>query len=398
MNKKTKRNKTNQEERKSPLQSNFDDLELFMSYLKNKKHILPNSIAVYERYEKKLLDWAGNRYLYNVSKIKPFFPEYLDALRKDDGSEYDQDYIKGACSFARRFFEYAYKHFANYTEKLAPDIFDDFSPIVKRSSIEKLNHYTEEDMLKIAALKPKSMNDLRNIAAFLFLYLSGIRIAAFLSLPIKDVFLDEGFIIQDPSNGTYTKLNKSGETILLDCPEIMEVVKQWDDIVRTNCPPESTWFARLDSKHQLNPKVIQYLDRRDPKTYCEARSNYKNFSRIMKALCNRAGIKYMSPHKGRYGNIHKWMETVETMEERQALAKNSLHTLAVLENTYARMSGTEAKSVMRKLANKRSSDSGGQVQLPTVKKLSSKQDSIYLDDLPDYVKQTIITLVNSTGH
>ena len=52
-------------------------------------------------------------------------------------------------------------------------------------------------------------------------------------------------------------------------------------------------------------------------------------------------------------HIHKWMETVETMEERQALAKNSLHTLAVLENTYARMSGTEAKSVMRKLANKK---------------------------------------------
>ena len=75
-----------------------------------------------------------------------------------------------------------------------------------------------------------------------------------------------------------------------------------------------------------------------------------------------------------------------------------LFTLAVLENTYARMSGTEAKSVMRKLANKKSGDSGGQVQLPTVKKLSSKQDSIYLDDLPDYVKQTIITLVNSTGH
>ena len=57
--------------------------------------------------------------------------------------------------------------------------------------------------------------------------------------------------------------------------------------------------------------------------------------------------------KGRYGNIHKWMETVETMEERQALAKNSLHTLAVLKNTYARMSGSEAKSVMRKLANKK---------------------------------------------
>ena len=71
--KKEKRNKPDQEVRKSPLQSNFDDIELFMDYLKNKKHILPNSLSVYGRYEKILLKWAGKRYLYNVSKIKPFF-------------------------------------------------------------------------------------------------------------------------------------------------------------------------------------------------------------------------------------------------------------------------------------------------------------------------------------
>ena len=105
----------------------------------------------------------------------------------------------------------------------------------------------------------------------------------------------------------------------------------------------------------------------------------------------------MSPHKGRYGNIHKWMETIETMEERQALANNSLHTLAVLENTYARMSGTEAKSVMRKLATK----SGGEDTAAAKKtqsrshNLSGNRDSIYLDDLPDYVRQTIMTLVNN---
>ena len=74
-----------------------------------------------------------------------------------------------------------------------------------------------------------------------------------------------------------------------------------------------------------------------------------------------------------------------------------LFTLAVLENTYARMSGTEAKSVMRKLANKKSGDSVEDTHLPSVKRLSSKQEPVYLDDLPDYVKQTIMMLVNNTG-
>ena len=91
------------------------------------------------------------------------------------------------------------------------------------------------------------------------------------------------------------------------------------------------------------------------------------------------------------------METIETMEEHQALADNSLHTLAVLENTYARMSGTEAKSVMRKLASK----NGGEDTVAAKKAqshsntLSGNRDSIYLDNLPDYVQQTIMTLVNN---
>ena len=61
------------------------------------------------------------------------------------------------------------------------------------------------------------------------------------------------------------------------------------------------------------------------------------------------------------------------------------------------MSGTEAKSVMRKLANKKSGDSVEEAHLPSVKRLISKQEQVYLDDLPDYVKQTIMMLVNNTG-
>ena len=93
-------------------------------------------------------------------------------------------------------------------------------------------------------------------------------------------------------------------------------------------------------------------DRRDPNTFKEAHGNYKNFTTAMKDICKRAGVTYKSPHKGRYGNIHKWMENITTMEERQALAENSLHTLPVLERTYSRMSNSEANSVMRRIAAK----------------------------------------------
>ena len=73
------------------------------------------------------------------------------------------------------------------------------------------------------------------------------------------------------------------------------------------------------------------------------------------------------------------METVETMEERQALANNSLHTLAVLENIYSRMSGTEAKSVMRKLATKQNSEITEKQETEKPKSPLQKQDSVNLD-------------------
>lgn len=376
-----------------PLQSNFNQIEAFLKYLSKKRHVQPNSISIYERYEKKILEWSGNKYLYNAGKFKLSFPEYIDKCRKEDGSEYDQDYINGACSFARRFFDYACKHFDMYQVRLPDTFFDEFIPIEKINSMDKLEYYTESDMLKIAAIKRISITDLRNIAAFIMLYLSGMRIAAFLTIPIKDIDLGRGILIQDPANGTYTKLNKKGETVLLDHPILLEIVREWDRTVRENCPLESTWFARLTSRRDFDPKIIQYRDRQDPRTYKEAKSNYHNLTRSMEDLCKRAGIPYKSPHKGRYGNIHKWMETVTTMEEKQALAENSLHTLPVLEKIYSRMPSCESNAVMQRLRSKQKENQPNANATASSILTAKRNNNVSLDNLPDFVQQTIITLV-----
>ena len=69
------------------------------------------------------------------------------------------------------------------------------------------------------------------------------------------------------------------------------------------------------------------------------------------------------------------METVETREKRQAYADNSLHTLAVLENIYSRMSGTEAKSVMRRLGVKQNSEIIEKQETAQPKSLHQKQEA-----------------------
>ena len=54
---------------------------------------------------------------------------------------------------------------------------------------------------------------------------------------------------------------------------------------------------------------------------------------------------------------------------------------------------------MRKLATKQNSEITEKQETEKPKSPLQKQDSVNLDNLPDYVKQTIMTLVNSiNGH
>ena len=114
----------------------------------------------------------------------------------------------------------------------------------------------------------------------------------------------------------------------------------------------------------------------------------------MKDICKRAGVTYKSPHKGRYGNIHKWMENITTMEERQALAENSLHTLPVLERTYSRMSNSEANSVMRRIAAK---EKKNVLPKPGTKKQDENGLPFDFYSLPECVQQTIIMIANNVS-
>ena len=73
----------------------------------------------------------------------------------------------------------------------------------------------------------------RTIAALAFLLLSGMRIAAFFTLPIKDVNLDSRTVRQLPTDGVCTKYNKAAITTLLMNSRLMKIIKEWDDLVRS---------------------------------------------------------------------------------------------------------------------------------------------------------------------
>ena len=251
-------------------------------------------------------------------------------------------------------------------------------------------------MQKVAMLESVTLFELRTIAAFLFMFLSGMRISAFLSLPIKAFDSEKKIVLQNPTEGTYTKLNKFITTKLLDNPIMMKRVLEWDAIVREKCPDNSTWYARMTSAGNFDPKIIDCINRQDPKTYKQARSSYKSLMRSWKKICQRAGIRYLSPHKERYGNIHEWMPFATTLEQIQALADNNGHSVHTLQRTYSRLEQNQSVSVMNKMIEKKKN--------PTAAPLNQKSEVPGLpfspeisDNLPEAAKEAIMLILKGSG-
>lgn len=175
-----------------------------------------------------------------------------------------------------------------------------------------------------------------------------MRIAAFFTLPIKDVNLDSRTVRQLPTDGVCTKYNKAAITTLLMNSRLMKIIKEWDDLVRSQCPLDSSWFARLDRNGNFDPRIIvpMTIDNKD-ELKARARYPYRDFCRDLKIVCEMAGVSYKSPHKARYGHIHLGMSKARTAEERKAISENAMHgSLAVTDEVYARMNSDHANKIL----------------------------------------------------
>jgi site-specific recombinase XerD len=146
-----------------------------------------------------LLNWAQGVSLHQASTIRPSFPEYMLSARLDgEEGRLSASYIKKTLATARLFFtwlsynEIGYKHI-----KLA---WIKTIKIKRLSDTPKNKEYvTLEEVLAIASCPAHSIKARRARAALVFLYLSGIRIGAFVSLPIQAVDIPNRYVSQYPS-------------------------------------------------------------------------------------------------------------------------------------------------------------------------------------------------------
>ncbi|RME59147.1 site-specific integrase [Candidatus Parcubacteria bacterium] len=183
----------------------------------------------------------------------------------------------------------------------------------------------------------------REQAAAAMLFASGMRSSAFGSLPIEAVDLEKMEIRQWPSLGVRTKNGKHATTYLLDIPELIDVIREWDSLIREQLPPEAMWYAPFRTDHFGN------------KTKLSSASAGKNrnqaIAKGLRKLYRAANLPYKSPHKFRHGHAVHALLGARTMAAYKAVSQNLMHgSIKVTDEVYAWLNEDDVRTQISSLA------------------------------------------------
>ena len=204
---------------------NRNTWKLTKEYLRFREEVdqLSKGSLLLERdYLRHFLEWTQSKPIDAVEDIRPTFPEYLKTARLDGKNKpLSASYVKKTIGSTRRFFKWVIVYKRGHAIKVSNRWLDTLRPPKFMTENKEHEAVTIDEIMAIANAPVYSLRDKRIRAAAVFLFLSGMRVGAFVTLPIKAVDLNELCIRQWPSLGVKTKFNKYGTTYLLPVKELL---------------------------------------------------------------------------------------------------------------------------------------------------------------------------------
>ncbi len=301
------------------------------------------SIAIEKTHLLLLLEYAAETAFHKLPFKQPSFTEHIKMPgKRRDGKEgiHSPEYQRKALSSTRHFFEWLKDEKEAYSTISTRWIKSlKIKPLPNKP---KQKYYSLDEIIQIANTPVASLNEERIRAACAFLFLSGMRIGAFLTLPILAVNISELTVKQWPSLGVHTKLGKKATTRLLNVPEyqcLISIVTAWDSKVREIMSPAGMWFAPISPQtgkldpHQKIGKCRQPGFRADLVSFLE-----------------KAGIEYKSAHKFRHKHIRYLRDRATTMRDLEAIAKNAMQTVETMLK-YGELGERDALDIVHTLCN-----------------------------------------------
>jgi site-specific recombinase XerC len=291
---------------------NWQQTKKYLDYRLHVDQISGGSMDKEKTHLRYLLEWAQDALFSRVTTIRPTFPEFLLTVRLDGKQGHlSAVYLKKVLSTARLFFTWLSDNEPGHKQK---QVWIKTLRVKRLLDVPKNRDFvTLEEILAIARAPVFTIRDRRARAALCFLYLSGIRIDAFVSLTFSSVNIEKKEVYQFPSLGVRTKNRKHAVTYLLDIPELLEVVQAWHDEVWTLGAP-GLWFPILSSRTGRMVSGSPGLSRSTL-----ARREFRYF-------LARVGLPYHSPHKFRHGHVHFGLERCNDMADFKAVSLNVMHS------------------------------------------------------------------------
>ncbi|MBN1373032.1 MAG: site-specific integrase [Anaerolineaceae bacterium] len=327
---------------------NFKDIQSFLDYQIKVKQVTEATKAAYWARLKHSLIWADSKTFTTANKFKLSFPAYLEGYQKETLRRFTPAGVAAICKTVRAFFSWARREYPRKYGALSESWIESIKPARGRgeqSEIRTREIYTVEDVRKIMAVKPQTIAEQRTRAAVAFLFLSGMRIGAFMTLPMGAVNLTERTVRQDPNMGVHTKNGKAAITYLYEIPDLLEVVEEWDKFLKDNPQAGGYWFIHLSSFGTVKADDIPKGNRDNLK---------RDFGRDLREICKKAGVTYHSPHKLRHGHVVYSMKRARTLEDFKAISQNVMHSsLGITDSIYGVLTAEDVSTAIGRLSKEK---------------------------------------------
>ena len=233
--------------------ANYTLYRSYLAHLHDAGQHEPSSLQVKSWRLKWVLRWLDAVPIERAPRVKPALPRFLADAKKQPG------YNSRVLVDARLFFRWLRSAHANRAQTITDAWIDSLKPV--KSTRPAAEHQAVTlDMVRAILALPRAADDLllwRDQAACAMLFLSGMRVGAFVTLPISCVDLSTRTIIQDPERGVRTKNRKASVSHLLEIPDLLAVVTAWDAHIR-RAAPTGTWYVIVLSLIHISEPTRPY--------------------------------------------------------------------------------------------------------------------------------------------
>jgi len=363
---------------------NYHDVGRYQKYNAQIKQNTAQTVKRKRSRLRHLLEWADETPLSKADTIRPTFPPYLTTVRNDGRSRpLAPSTIKGICETAQGFFHWAKAEHSRRYRSITMNWIESLKFKVP-AGFEEPAAYTISQIRKIISLPVRTLTEQRGQAAIAFLFISGARVGACVTFPIKAINLKKYLVRQWPSLGVKTKNRKIATTFLLNIPDLVDVVARWDKLVRTQLAPDALWYATLsrDGMH-FTGKTKAGKDRRSA------------VADDLKLFCDRADIPYLSPHSLRHGHALFALDRATSIAAAKAISQNLMHdSLTTTEKIYGRLN---RDNVQRHIASLTcSGQPSSDVSLNTIVKGFPETPEALIDPLADAFARRLSEICNDS--